>query len=243
MNGFIMKKTTVFYITALLFSLLSCTCDNEEVDYTIKITSTNVSLLPSQSYNIGATSTKKITYTTENNFNATVSELGIITSGKVGSTNIILSNGVDSKTIKVTTYSTNLLYPDPVLTFGVSKSTIITKLGTPSYQESNGNYSSIRYDDATNTTDGTGYFFTDDKLTMVQTRVKSAYSSQLTSYLTDRFVPAGQIDGIFVFFNAIDAEKVTVGVGLQLYNSSYWNVTYSPSQVKLSTPIPKKGFF
>jgi hypothetical protein len=219
-----MKKIIILFVLSLTF--WGCSKEEEPVDNTIKVETDDLSLAPKQTYDIKAVSNSEITYSSENEFFASVSNNGIITGGRVGTTNIILETGVDKKTIKVTTISSNYLYPDPILDFGSSKSSIISKLGTPDYQQSIGNTIAIRYDNAPNTTLGTGYFFTDDKLTIIQTRVKSAYSSLLSSYLSDRFVPVAQSDGSFIFFNALNPSKITVGVSLTLYSVDYLDVEY-----------------
>jgi hypothetical protein len=221
-----MKHLNSLSIVVSLIIATGCADVTEEVDNSITLDSNEVSLASGGQYTIDATSTKAILYSTDNEFNATVSNSGVITAGKVGKTKIHLTNGFDEKSISVTTYSTNLLYPDPILSFGSSKSTITSKLGAPAYEASSGNTVGIRYDNATNTTDGTAYFFENDRLTLVQTRVKSEFTSLLSSYLNDRFAAAGQVDGTFFYFNAFDSSKITVGVGLALYSTSYWNVTY-----------------
>lgn len=220
-----MKNNLILFVLCLIV----IACNNEEpVDNTITVKANDLFMAPKQTYNLKATSIQKITYSSDNEFYAAVSDSGIVTAGKVGSTNIILNNGTDKKSIKITTVSSNNLYPDPVLEFGTSKSAIMAKLGTPSYQASNGAYAGIRYDNATTTTLGTIYYFTDDKLDLVFTRVKSGYTSLLGSYLTDRFASVGQVDGSFLFVNALTSSKITIAVSLELYSVDYWDVEYFP---------------
>jgi len=237
-----MKKIIILF--ALSLSFWGCSKEEELVDNTIEVKTDNLSLAPKQSYDTKAVSNLKITYSSENEFYAAVSDNGIITGGKVGTTNIILDNGVDNKTIKVTTISSNYLYPDPILDFGSSKNSIISKLGTPAYQATGGNISGIRYDNATNTTLGTAYYFTDDKLTLIQTRVKTEYSTLLSSYLTDRFAPVAQSDGSFFFINALTPSKVTIAVRLTLESVDYWDVVYMAytSSSKLQSNIKLSVF-
>lgn len=231
-----MKKVLLFVVVVLFAGCSS----NNPIDNSIKISSESISVLSGAKISLKATSLEKITYSSGNNYYATVSDSGLVTGGRIGTVNITLKNNSDTKTVKVTTYTTNFLYPDPILDFGVSKSSIISKLGTPAYQATSGNLSGIRYDNSTSTTAGTVYYFTDDKLNLIQVRVKTAYTTLLTSYLTDRFAYAGQSSGSFIFFNEIDSKKITVGVSNTLFNTDYWQVAYvaytPSSSVRANSP-------
>lgn len=217
-----MKNLLSSFLFVCFFSILVTGCSKDEID-SITVKSDAISVLVGSKIDLGATSGSKITYTSDNPYYATVSDAGIVTGGRVGSTNITLKNSTVSKIVKVTTISTNFLYPDPLLAFGASQSEMVAKLGTPTVQNTTG----IMYNNSANTTDGTLYLFTNDKLTQVTVFVKTSFSSLLSSYLTDRFAYAGQMSGSYIYFNDIVSSKITIGVSCTL-QSNDWYVIYTP---------------
>jgi len=230
-----MKKIIILFTLSLI--LFDCSKGNEPIGNSIKIEQDNTSLYPNQTYDIKAISNLKITYSSENNFYATVSNNGIITGGKVGTTNIILDNGIDKKIIKVTIISSNNLYPDPVLDFGCSESSIINKLGTPYDKESDsyGNY--IEYYNAPITTYGIYYFFSNNQLVNVRIDVKINYIDFLNLYLSDRFILGDQTAYGFFYQNALISSEPTIDISVLKFTSygiNYYYVTYSPHKSSLN---------
>ncbi len=136
-----MKK----HLFTLLFSIpliLSSCGDSEslEEDQQIKLGKTEYSMNYEDEKQIEATSVSAITYTSENEYNATVSQSGKITGGKVGKTTIVLENGYDKKKIDVIIDPKFTLYPEPneKVKFGASKQDVKKIYGTPSFENTDG---------------------------------------------------------------------------------------------------------
>jgi hypothetical protein len=205
-------------------------CDKgggSEEDKSIQSVSSDQTLHYDDEFQIQATSITPITYTSENEYHAEVSTSGLVTAGRVGETIIVLTNGEDTKKIKITVTPESNLYPEPELTFGMSRSAVKAKYGTP----------------LTDTSSGMGYtgysdsapmllclFDASDKLTTYGVVVKTAYSSQLGVFLSERYVLMGidNDDYLLAFVNGLDQDSVTMGIAASVYSTAYWQVTYSP---------------
>ena len=215
-----MKKWISIFSLSLVF-LFSCSKDNTD---NIGLTTSEKTLNYGDTYQIEATSESTISYTVENEYHASISETGLVTAGYVGETDITLSNAEDSKVFKLTVSPTSNLYPEPEEKYGTSKSEIEAEYGTPDSETS----SVILYSDySTNAPFVMFSFDTNDKLIGYAVIVKTAYSSELGTFLNERYVYVGQSDDTYVFMNALSSDDATMAIGLQLYNTSYWETIYA----------------
>ncbi len=115
----------------MIAAFISC---GEKIDKSITLTSTDQAMHFDDEFQIIASSVSPIRYTSEDEYHAKVSESGLVTAGKVGETNIVLSNGSDSRKLKIAVTPESNLYPEPDLTFGMTKSQVMAKIGNPRYQ-------------------------------------------------------------------------------------------------------------
>ena len=213
----------LLFVLPLFFG--ACSSDDDKND--ISLNETNTTLKYTKTHQINATSDTKITYAVENEYHASVSESGLVTAGKIGETNIILTNGDDTKHFKVTVEPESTMYPNPNLEFGISKADLIKKLGTPNKETSSG----MSYNNFSTKAPEVAYLFdSNNKLESVGVIVKTAYSSELGTYLGERYVYGTSIEGEYtlIFVNALKLEKATMLIGASLYNTSYWMTIYMP---------------
>ena len=209
-----------------------CNKDNNSNIISLKVSETT--LYHDDEYQIEATSNSKITYSSENEYHARISESGLVTAMFVGETNILLSNSEDSKTFKVIVKPKSNLYPEPNVTFGDSKSSIIAKLGTPNSTTSTG----IAYSNYSNSAPILMFLFdSSNKMTSYVIMVRSAYSSALADFLLERYLPVAEQDGLYMFINGLNVNTATMVVGLELYDSSYWMVGYLPNTTTKSAQL------
>ena len=122
---------TLFLIGAVLSLLLVSCSKDDEVDNLITLASSEKTLYFGDEYQIEATSNTPILYSSENEYHTSISESGLVTARFVGETNIVLSNGNDTQKVLITVKPKINLYPEPNLEFGISKSALIAKYGTP----------------------------------------------------------------------------------------------------------------
>jgi hypothetical protein len=231
-------KITVFLIGAAL-SLIFVSCSkDDEVDKLITLDSSAKTLYFGDEYQIKATSNTPLLYSSEDEYHASVSEPGLVTARFVGETNVVLSNGNDTKKVLITVKAQSNLYPDPNMEFGISKSALITKYGTPDDETETG----ILYDNFSNAAEAVMYIFDENnKLKSTAVVVKTSYSSNLGTFLVERYLPV-DIDNL-IFVNALKPEDATMLIGADLYNLSYWLVVYAPyNSTTRSSQIKAKSF-
>jgi hypothetical protein len=219
-----MKK--IDFLLAVALPLLFAGCSKEDDPDVISLKVSEKTLYHEDEYQIEATSKAAITYTVENEYHAEVSETGLITARFVGETNVLLSNGEDTKNFKVIVKPKSNLYPEPDVKFGDSKSSIVAKFGTP-YSETS---SVIGYIDYSNTAPIIMFLFdTSNKLESYAVMVKTMYSSTLADFLLERYLAVSERDGLFLFINDLNITSATMAIVLDLYDTSYWQVMYMPN--------------
>jgi hypothetical protein len=219
-----MKKGLVLLAVVLPLVLAGCSKDDEPDVISLEVS--EKTLYSGDEYQIEATSKAPINYTVENEYHAEVSETGLVTARFVGETNVLLSNGEDTRNFRVIVKPKNNLYPEPDVKFGDSKSSIIAKFGTPD-DESSSEIGYIDYSDAAPILMFS--FDSNDKLEGYGVLVKSFYSSTLADFFLERYlIVSAEEDGVFLFINDLNPTTATMGIGLQLYNISYWIVIYMP---------------
>jgi len=219
-----MKKGLVLLAVVLPLVLAGCSKDDEPDVISLEVS--EKTLYSGDKYQIEATSKAAINYTVENEYHAEVSETGLVTARFVGETNVLLSNGEDTKNFRVIVRPKSNLYPEPDVKFGDSKSSIVAKFGTPDYETSSG----IGYYDYSNAAPVLLFLFdSNDKLDIYGVLVRSIYSSTLAEFLSERYMPVAEEDGVFFFINGLNTTTATMAIGLQLYDTSYWMVVYMPN--------------
>ena len=218
-------KTKSFTLAILLLVAILSSCSKDE-DQTIQVSTKSPMVLNyKQTANIDAVSTQPISYNSENEFHAKVSNTGVITAQHVGETRINLANGSDSKSIQVVVEPKFNLYKTPSVEWGTTKSQIKSQYGKPDSE----------------TTDAFGYsnysssapvvmfaFDSNDRLTSSAVMVKTAYASTLGDFLVERYMPidVNTSEYTAMFVNGVSKEKITTAINLSVYNLSYLMVMY-----------------
>ena len=108
-----MKKTVL--IVAVLSGSILASCSKDDSNTIVINTKTPIVLNYEKTLQIDASSEREITYESENVFHATVSNEGLITGGRVGETNVVVSNGKNSKMIPITIEPKYNLYETPCI--------------------------------------------------------------------------------------------------------------------------------
>ena len=144
-----MKKLSLVLVALLAFSFVGCEGwldipdpepdpdpDPDPIEEAlINLITTDATLHSGETFQIEAECENPITYTSEDEYYATVSEDGMVTAGFVGSTNIMLETEGDSQTFAVMIEPTSNLYDEPEIQFGESKDDLIERLGAPDEEE------------------------------------------------------------------------------------------------------------
>ncbi len=231
-------KTKIYLTTLLSVTVLSISCSKTE-DQSIQIkTQSPITLNSKQSERIEATSVSKIVFTTENEFNATVSDLGVVTANCVGETIINLTNGHESASINVVVEPRYNLYPTPNNKWGATKNEVKSMYGTPSSETASG-FSYANYSAAAPIL----LFLFDDSGSLYSSAVlvKASYISNLADFLLERYVPISVDSDNYTaaFVDGLTVENIKTGVFLSVYNISYVMVLYVDAKSASSKAIEK----
>ena len=217
----VMKKFIYFSIALLLFTVfVGCSKDDDELVIT---SSKNVELTSKGTSQITC-SDSKATYSSEDEYVATVSENGLITGFHIGETYIDV-NG--EKAVKVTVNPVYTSFTEPQFLFGATKDEVISKVGS--------NYASatssvIGYVPTSGKVKAYFYFLKDGKVSAVGMSISTAYMESITNFLLERYIPATISDEDYtaLFINGLGLDKTTMIIGEQIYSVSLINVIYMP---------------
>jgi len=221
-----MKRTISIFAT-LCLALAGCSKSDSDPGISFNVSS--LSLYADQTHQLFQSSSD-VNVTSSNDFAATVSKRGLVTAKHVGSATI----SAGSSTCQVTIKPRYTPYPDPYTTWGASKSTVKAKLGTPYSETTTGLVYQI------SSTTIAAYQFENDKLTGVGVAVSTAYTSQISSALVERYVminanPSANFgDIIAMYINANSLEAATVVVGIELVNINAFLIIYIPNTAPTS---------
>lgn len=216
-----MKK--LFFLLFILSSTFYSCNNNDDIN----LKESEVTLYSGQQYTIRVNSDTKILYESENGYIATVSDKGLITARTIGETSILMDNGLDKKTFRVKVNPKYNLYPTPELNFGMSKISLIEKYGTPDETEGN----TIVYNDYSDAASFVIYKFDDaGLLTALSVMVKTSYSRDIISFLSERYnyIEEEDVDEAFVFIDALTEEAAKINIIAKVIDSDYWLVQYTP---------------
>src|SRR5574344_2199121 len=119
-------KRILFYVTAIVSLTLFAACSKDDGDG-FNITSSKSVELTSQKTSQIECSDSKATYSSENEYVATVSSTGLITGKRIGETYIDIDG---QKSIKVSVTPVYTQFTEPQFLFGATKDEIYAKVGT-----------------------------------------------------------------------------------------------------------------
>ena len=230
-----MKKSVLLMFAVLAMVLSGCSSDNEE-DNSIVLDSKEVSIYSGNKFQIEAKSEKSISYQSDDEYHARVSVSGLITANKVGKTNIVLTNGYESKTVEVTVKGKSNLYPEPYLKWGTTRDDLIKLLGQPDSETEK----TIAYTNYSTSVPAILYAFDgNNTLNAVILAVKSLFSSELATYLGERYIPYTSEKNSIYYINGYTDDTVTMGIQTSLNNINYWTVLYFPVDLNSKTTQSK----
>lgn len=212
-----MKKLPILLLAFM--SIVFVSCNKEKL---ITLSNTTTTLHHGDTYQISAQCENPITYSSANEYHAKVSNTGLVTAQYVGRTTISLNSEDDNKSFTVIVSPTSNLYQEPNISFGDTRSTVISRLGTPDATMDN----SIAYNDYSNAAQMLIVTFKNDRVDYYGVVVKSAYSSELATFLGERYDFIGYSDDIFLYRNGLTENTTTMYVGMTLYNLNYWMLLY-----------------
>lgn len=231
----------VLFLFALVVMCVACSDDDNNP---ISVTKESVELLSGDEHTIGATAELPLTYTSGNEYVAKVTSAGVIKAMRLGETDIVVSDGQNEVKVKVKVNPRSNLYVEPCLEWGISKSDLIKKFGTPDKTTSGG----ISYQSTSTVAPMVMYLFdSNDKLTSAGVLVNSSYSSELGSFLGERYVQADRDEENYSFtmVNGLTEKTMNMVIVAKIYNLQYWLVAYGPitNKSKAVSDFPDASLF
>ncbi len=211
-----MKKVCFLVAVAALLSA----CGNGK----IKIGTDSLVMHHAEQARIVAESKLPISYESENRFNATVDDSGVVTARCVGETRIRVSTDDDVRFVSVDVRPLHNLFTVPDIAFGESRESVVSKYGQPDQVTSGGvlvynDYCMIGFKLMVTLSDGA--------VSSYAVAVPSAFSSQLSDFLAERYVSVGAEDGVVYMVDGVSPESASLFI-LVTYSSGYYVVLYTP---------------
>ena len=233
-----MKKLSLVLVALLAFSFVGC---QEWIDFpdpepdpepdpdpaieaVITLAETSATLHSGETYQIQAECESPITYTSENEYHASVSEEGEVTANFVGSTTIMLESETDSVTFEVTVEPVSNLYPEPEIEFGVTKEAIIEQFGEPTVEDE-GVIGYYGYSD--NTMMLMVLLDESDLVTEYALILDPSFEEELDTFLGERYLFAQEEEGVKIYINALTIEETSMIVGSQTYEDQFLMAIYA----------------
>ncbi len=222
-----MKKLSLVLLAMLAFSFVGCeewlniddpTPEPEpdpdpEVEVVITLEETSITLHSGETYQINAECEYPITYSSENEYNASVSEDGLVTANFVGSTTITLEAESDTQTIEVTVEPVSDLYPEPEIEIGESKEAIIERFGEPGAETDE----AIGYQGySDNATMLMVMFDENDLVELYAVILDLSFEEDLETFLSERYLFVQEEESVKMYINALTVEEATKIVGSQV---------------------------
>lgn len=201
---------------SLFIVLTSCSKGDDPIILTLQ--NSNLTMHFEDEEEIGAVTngTKGITYVSSDEYTAEVSDDGIVTAGVIGTADITVSDGHNTKTCKVTVTPRYNYFVDPYFGFGQTEAQVRAKVTTGTL---------VELDEALGYSYSSGsslylyiYEFEDGKLAAVGLlfKVISPYSTNYANYLLERYLLVGENEGMYGFLN----KERTVFAGFNPSNTS-----------------------
>lgn len=208
----LMKKYFKFVCLVMMavvsYGLTACGNDDDDDNGGLSVTPNSVSMHYDETKQLkadGATS-----WSSEDEFVATVDAKGLVTGEHVGKTKIIASSGKSRGICDVEITPEYTLYTDPILNWGASMSTIKSEV----------NKELLSSDEKTLTYKYTigsdpcvmGYSFENSKLKTVVALFAYSYYLKAGYYLIERFQPVYSENDQYLFIDAMKPEKAKTAV-------------------------------
>ncbi len=215
-----MKRVLFTFCTFMCAMLFTC-CENSKM----KISPSDVTLHFEEELVLTVIDNHSdVTWTTDDEFVASVKSNGIVTAEHVGTTTITAKDGKNEVYCSVSVTPEYYTYNEPIMDWGCSKESIISKKGTPDSNQSD----AVAYLQSESRGIVEMYMFENGKLTSSGVILKLSYSNtDVASFLIERYQPITVTDsGIYCFINAMTLEKASLSIGLTIDDMIL--VTYLP---------------
>lgn len=214
-----MKKVLLTFCT-FMCAMLFTSCENSKM----KISPSYVTLHFEEEVGLTVIDNQsRVTWATNDDFVASVNSNGIVTAEHVGTTTIIAKEGKNEAYCSVSVIPEYFTYSEPILDWGCSKQTIISKKGTPDDSQTD----ALTYVQSESKGIIEMYMFENGKLYGCGVGLKLSYANtDVASFLLERYQLFGMQDGYYFFGNAMNLEEVSLIVTLMI--DDYILITYSP---------------
>lgn len=234
-----MKKLSLALLALLAFSFVGCEGwldipDDPEPDpepepieeALINLITTEATLHYGETFQIEAECENPITYTSEDEYYAMVSEDGLVTAGFVGSTSIMLETEGDSQVFEVTIEPTIDLYAEPEVEFGETRDDIVERFGTPDEEDEEAALYGSYADNAMLMV----VFDEEGLVSYYAVIISTDLENDLNAFLGERYMFYGEEDGLKIYINALDVADCTLIVGTQYVDENYLMALYMPHE-------------
>lgn len=174
------------------------------------------------------------TFSSEDNYYASVDDSGLVTGNKVGVTNILVQSAYGSATIPISIMPRYDLYPD--LDFFVGKGLYyISSAFGDGYEHSKSSKGEdlYVYRDISSYVDFVGFTLSNDVCSGIVVAVPTKNTSMLTKHLIERYNVAGMQNGYYYFTNW----NKGVAIALTVYTASTIAVIYTKYTKSMSSII------
>lgn len=209
-------KKILFVLLTLSFVLASCNDDDDKG--TITINTYNATVNAGETYQIEATSTLPISYTSDKPFLATASATGLINAKRIGTIHFTLTDGESTEIFTLTVEPRSTFYKEPELTFGEKMQSMIDRLEYigPVYHNTQDSIDMIyiQYPNASPSYD-VAYFFDRESGELIAsgTYINSNNKSELESFLKERYLLAEIAeDNSYYYINNSTPETATMSI-------------------------------
>lgn len=204
-----------------LFSMLFVGCEKENNNGNLSANiPARVSVNVGKTYDLGVSGT----WSSSKPFLATVTSSGVVKGNHVGSCELYYSNQGNTSSCQVEVQANINLFPDPITQWGMSKSSVISRVGNDYQTTSDGN---IAYETDNTVAPYVGYQFTNGVLSSTLLVIKKAYKDQAFDHLSERYEYIYEENNQYMFVDANTIGEATTTVLLKSYNNSYWEIFYS----------------
>ena len=234
-----MKKLSLALVALLAFSFVGCQGwlniddpdpdpepepdPDPEVEAVITLEETSATLHSGETYQIQAECEFPITYTSENEYYASVSEEGEVTANFVGSTNIVLESESDTKTFEVTVEPVSNLYPEPEVEIGATKEAIIEQFGTPDIDEDE----TLGYYNYSENGTMLMVMFDEEGLVYAYAVIFDvSFEEELDTFLGERYLYVQEQEGMKIYINGLTLEETSMIIGSQVLEDQFLMAVY-----------------
>lgn len=168
----------LFVIAAIAFGFILSSCCKD-----INANPTEISLYAGEQTQI-TTNNQKVSFTSEDDYFASVDESGLVTANKVGRTDIVIESRREKVSIPVNVTPRYCYFNEPFIGFGSHLDKIIELYGD-CYASFNGEYAYVGYGPENA---GLKFYFEDDALVKVKVTLNSTDGSiDIDSFMQERY--------------------------------------------------------